>query len=416
VGTERATGMLEHLHVIDCDAHFTEPPDLWSSRAPASVAERMPVQKTVDGVSAWYLDGQPWGTLGGNTLRPGHTKVLGTAYIQPFEDIDKAAWSVKERLELLDDAGIWGQILYPNGIGFASNHVFAIEDQEQRRMVLQTYNDFLVDVQEESGARLFPQAMLPIWDMDLTVREMTRLIEKGIRGFTLSDKPEMLGLPDLNQPYFEPMWDLFNQSSAVANFHIAAGATRQDLDALRDPERARRSPNGGVAPPAWSGLGSQRRQVVVNSQGAMSNMRIIANLCISSLFDRFPRLKVASVESGIGWIPFFLEFLEFLYDEMITADDERAFARHRPTDYFREHLYVMFWFEEVTVERLLDAVGVDNVLVETDIPHPVSLYPDPLDHITKVLKAYDPDIVRRVLQDNAVQLYRIPLPGSDGGR
>ena len=106
-----------------------------------------------------------------------------------------------------------------------------------------------------------------------------------------------------------------------------------------------------MAPPAWSGLGSQRRQVVVNSQGAMSNMRIIANLCISSLFDRFPRLKVASVESGIGWIPFFMEFLEFLYDEMITADDERAFARHRPTDYFREHLYVMFWFEEVTVER-----------------------------------------------------------------
>jgi uncharacterized protein len=408
--------MLEHLHVIDCDAHFTEPPDLWSSRAPASLAERMPVQRTVDGVTAWYLDGQPWGTLGGNTLRPGHTKVLGTAYIQPFEDIDKAAWSVKERLELLDDAGIWGQILYPNGIGFASNHVFAIEEQEQRRMVLQTYNDFLVDVQEESGARLFPQAMLPIWDMDLTVREMTRLIDKGIRGFTLSDKPEMLGLPDLNQPYFEPMWDLFNQSNAVANFHIAAGATRQDLDALRDPERSRRGPNGGVVPPAWSGLGSQRRQVVVNSQGAMSNMRIIANLCISSLFDRFPRLKVASVESGIGWIPFFMEFLEFLYDEMITADDERVFARHRPTDYFREHLYVMFWFEAVTVERLLDAVGVDNVLVETDIPHPVSLYPNPLDHITQVLKEYDPDVVRRVLQDNAVRLYRIPLPGPDGGR
>jgi predicted TIM-barrel fold metal-dependent hydrolase len=404
---------MDNLYVIDCDAHFTEPPDLWSSRVPRALVERMPVQKTLDGITAWYLDGQPWGTLGGNTLRPGHTKVLGTAYIQPFEDIDKAAWSAKERLELLDEAGIWAQVLYPNGIGFASNHVFAIDDQDQRRVVLQTYNDFLVDVQDESGERLLPQAMLPIWDMNLTVQEMTRLLDKGIRGFTLSDKPEMLGLPDLIQPYFTPMWDLFNESGAVANFHIAAGATRQELDAVRNPEKSLGAPNGGAAPPAWSGFGPQRRQVVVNSQGAMSNMRIIANLCISSLFDRFTRLKVASVESGIGWIPFFMEFLEFLYDEMITTDDERSYAKHRPTEYFREHLYVMFWFEELAVERMLDAIGIDNVLIETDIPHPVSLYPAPLDHIMRVLRGYDAGVIRRVLQDNAARLYRVPLPGTD---
>ena len=66
--------------------------------------------------------------------------------------------------------GIHAQVLYPNGIGFASNHVFAIEDIEQRTAVLQTYNDFLVDMQHESGDRLLPQALLPIWDMDLTSR------------------------------------------------------------------------------------------------------------------------------------------------------------------------------------------------------------------------------------------------------
>ena len=78
--------------------------------------------------------------------------------VQPFEAIDRAAWAVEERLALLDEIGICAQILYPNGIGFSSNHVFAIEDEAQRLLVLQTYNDFLVETQQASGGRLLPQA------------------------------------------------------------------------------------------------------------------------------------------------------------------------------------------------------------------------------------------------------------------
>jgi hypothetical protein len=129
---------------------------------------------------------------------------------------------VPDRLRLLDELGIYAQIIYPNGIGFSSNHVFAIKDEQQRRTVLQVYNDFLVDLQAESGGRLLPQALLPIWDMNFAIREMTRLLDQGIRGFTLSDKPELLGLPELPQPYFAPLWELFNESGAAANFHIGA--------------------------------------------------------------------------------------------------------------------------------------------------------------------------------------------------
>ena len=195
--------------------------------------DKVPVQKTVDGGTAWYLNGDVWSTTGGNTIQSGHRKVLGSHVVQPFEDIDTSAWAVKERLELCDEMGIYGQILYPNGVGFASNHVFSIQDLEQRKMVLEIYNDFFVDVQDEGNGRLFPQAMLPIWDMEFTVAEMTRLLDKGITGFTLSDKPEMVGLPELWEPYFEPMWDLFNESGAVANFHIGAGMSRAEMEDIR---------------------------------------------------------------------------------------------------------------------------------------------------------------------------------------
>lgn len=411
---------LDGIKIIDCDAHFTEPADLWTARAPAALRNRVPVHRTVDGITAWYLDGEMWATTGGNTIRTGHEKVLGAHVVQPFDAIDPSAWDVGKRLALCDEMGIHAQVVYPNGVGFASNHIFAIEDLDQRRAVLEIYNDFLVDVQAESNGRLFPQAMLPIWDMDFTVAEMTRLLDRGITGFTLSDKPEMIGLPELWEPWFAPMWDLFDSSGAVANFHIAAGMSRAEIETIRRARFATASPADhagdalprpipAVAPPAWGEFGHQRTMAISATQFYLSNVRIIANLCMSTMFDRYPNLRIVSAESGIGWVPFVLEALEFQFDEMVSAHDELRHASRRPSEYFRDHVSVMFWFERSGPARLIDVVGVDNVLVETDVPHPTCLYPSPREHFAAVLADLSPHARRRVLQDNAAELYGIEV-------
>ncbi len=410
------TDTLGDLRIVDCDSHLTEPSDLWTSRVPSSMRDRVPVQRTIDGRTSWFLDGQGWASIGGNTIGAGHTKHLGTHMVQPFDAIDRAAWSVPERLALLDEVGIWAQILYPNGIGFSSNHVFAIEDEAQRLLVLQTYNDFLVETQEASGGRLLPQAMLPFWDMDLTVREMTRMLEVGITGFTISDKPEMIGLPELPEPFFTPMWDLFGESGAVANFHIGSGSRREDVEAARAsstapkgdlPPQAPGRPIPTVAPTTWRTFGPQRGFAAMASQMYMSNVRIIVNLCMSDLFDRHPKLKIVSAESGIGWIPFILEAMEFQLDEMVSLPEEVGHQQRRPTEYFRDHLSVMFWFEQNAPQKLIEDVGVGNVLIETDIPHPTCLFPEPRRHFSAVLGELEPETRRRVLQDNAAELYGI---------
>jgi uncharacterized protein len=410
------------LKIVDCDAHFTEPVDLWSSRAPASMKDRMPQMRTVDGRTGWFLDDEMWASTGGNTIRQGQNKVLGSHVVQPFEEVDPAAWSVPHRLDLLDRMGLHAQVIYPNGIGFSSNHVFAIKDVEQRNAVLRTYNDFYVDIQRESNERLLPQAILPIWDMDLTIAEMTRLLDQGIRGFTLSDKPELLGLPELPQPYFAPMWDLFNESGAAANFHIGAGSRREDLEAIRgarfvdDPHRGGpRADPPAVADPYWRSFGHQRRLAIQATQMPMSNVRIITNLCASDLFDRYPRLKIVSAESGIGWIPFVLESLEFQLDEMITDPDEAALQQRRPTEYFRDHIFVMFWFERLAPSTMLEQIGINNVLVETDVPHPTCLYPGAREHFASVMAKVPAHVRQRVLQDNAAELYQLDLAG-EGAR
>lgn len=411
---DTAGDVLAGVKIIDCDAHLTEPADLWTSRVPASMQDRIPVQRTVDGITAWYLHDEVWASTGGNTISTGREKVLGSHVVQPFANIDVSSWDVGERLALMDEQGIHAQILYPNGIGFASNHIFAIRDETERTLVLQVYNDFLMESQEESNGRLFPQALLPIWDMDLTIKEMTRLLDKGARGFTLSDKPELIGLPELPESYFDPMWDLFNESGMVANFHIGAGARREDMEAMRG-NIGQKAPNTagpaatGVAMPAWRSFGKQRRLAVGATQMFMSNVRIIVNLCMSDLFDRYPKLKIVSAESGIGWIPFILEAMEFQFDEMVTEDHELAAAKRRPTEYFRDHLYAMFWFEEIGAAKLLEDIGVNNVLVETDIPHPTCLFPGPREHFTRVMGGVGEHAIKRILQDNAAELYHIEL-------
>jgi len=103
----------------------------------------------------------------------------------------------------------------------------------------------------------------------------------------------------------------------------------------------------------------------------MGNCRVVGNLIYSGVPERFPDVKFVSVESGIGWIPFFLEALDHQIAE--TMPNERQHLSLLPSEYFRRQFYGCFWFETVAIKHLLDVIGVGNVLFETDFPtRPVS--------------------------------------------
>ena len=102
------------------------------------------------------------------------------------------------------------------------------------------------------------------------------------------------------------------------------------------------------------------------------NARILSNLLASDLLDRFPKTKWVSVESGIGWIPFIIERLNWQ-----IADLDTSSVRHTPPlELFRRQVYACFWFESVAPQHTLESIGFDNVLFETDFPHPTCL-PEP---------------------------------------
>jgi predicted TIM-barrel fold metal-dependent hydrolase len=123
------------------------------------------------------------------------------------------------------------------------------------------------------------------------------------------------------------------------------------------------------------------------------------------MLDRFPELKIVSVESGTGWIPFILEALD--YEMAENAPQLRERLSLSPTEFFQRQIYATTWFERTNLAQLVATVGEDNIMFETDFPHPTCLYPDPLATAAANLGDLDPAVQRKILGDNGVKLYRL---------
>lgn len=386
------------IKVIDADTHFSEPADLWTSRVSPKLRELVPHQVVRDdGTRSWVVNGDHVLSAragAGSVIMKDGSKVslwdydiLGGA---SQGEVHEASFDPRARLDLMDEMGVWAHVIYPNVAGFGSHKLRGLP-QDLSRLIVEIYNDAMAEMQAESGGRLFPQALVPFWDIDLAVAEVTRAAGHGLRGIVMCSEPQAGGLPDVVDRHWDPLWEVCTDLQLPINFHV--GASEFGMDAFLK----------GV----WPSLDSARRHVVGSVQIELHNGRILSNLLASDLLVRFPGTRWVSVESGIGWIPYVLERLEYQLRD--TTPDGRGFGQPMPTELFRRQVYAMFWFEEAGPGRLLADIGFDNVMFETDFPHPTCLFPSPVEHALRVLEPWGAEVQRKVLQDNAAKLYRIDL-------
>ena len=139
---------IRDLRVIDVDSHITEPADLWTRRAPAKYADRVPHVVDVDGVPMWCFDGVLLDNRRVNlssVIRTDGEKVPGPAFFE-FErdEIHPASSDMAARLEFLDGQGIYAQVLYPNVAGFGAQKFAEVQDLELRRLCVTLFNDAMV--------------------------------------------------------------------------------------------------------------------------------------------------------------------------------------------------------------------------------------------------------------------------------
>lgn len=378
---------LEGIKIVDCDTHITEAPDLFTSRAPAGLKDKVPVVRRVKGVDRWFVGDRDFGTLGGNVIDTHNDKLLGRLAFPTFEEGNKSAYDTKSRLQAMDDMGVYAQICYHNSGVTQAGSLMALGDNELAVSVIKMYNDAAAERQAESGQRLFTLAHLPIWDKSAMEAEARRCLDMGLKGFVLPDTPERLRIPSYIHDYWTPFLEMAADRGAPLNFH---------LNAAIDPNAL-----------TWEGFAFEQTLAVVATMFSIGNAATLGNWIVSGRLDRHPRLKIGLIESGMGWVPFALEALEHQFDEMLP--NQSQLLQRRPWEYFHDHFWVTFWFEKIGPKQLLQTVGVDNVLFETDFPHPTSLYPGVQDHLVDTLGGYDPSVRKKVLERNAVELYNLPF-------
>ena len=386
--------LYNNLKVIDTDSHWSEPYDLWTSRAPAKWKDRVPQMEERDGKRRWWFDGNiPIGLpIASSVIGQDGTKVTGTAFFDMDNDVvHRASFDPDARVSMLDSLGIHAQIMYPNVAGFGNQNFLKSSDEALRLISVEIYNDALAEFQADTGERVFGMALLPWWNLDAAVKEIERAHANGLRGIVTCANPEEAGLPDMGTSDWDPIWATCSELNMPVNFHI--GSSKGNMDFF------------GRAP--WPSFGEERKLAVGSANLFMGNARTVGNLIYSGIPERFPNLKFVSVESGVGWLPFFLEILDHQMTE--TAPNELAALSMSPSDYFRRQFFGCFWFERSTIKPAVDFLGSQCLLFETDFPHPTCLYPRDDVSLMTALDGLDESDIRAILQDNAAKLYRIDI-------
>ena len=386
--------ILDGLTIIDTDSHWSEPYDLWTSRAPAKYRDRVPRMTERDGKRRWWFDDSiPIGLpIASSVVDPDGQKVTGTVFFDfDNEMVHRASYDAQARVEMLDELGLAAQIMYPNVAGFGNQNFLKSPDDALRLISVEIYNDALAEFQEATSQRVFGMALLPWWDLDAAMREIERCHANGLRGIVTCSNPEEAGLPDMAMPHWDPVWQVCSDLAMPVNFHI--GSSKGNLDYY------------GKAP--WPSFGPERRLAVGSANLFMGNARVVGNMIYSGVPERFPNAKFVSVESGVGWLPFFLEVLDHQMAE--TAPNELAELSMLPSEYFRRQFYGCFWFERSTVKPTVDYIGAQSLMFETDFPHPTCLYPRNDHDLASALEGIPTADVERIMSANAAELYRIDI-------
>ena len=132
----------------------------------------------------------------------------------------------------------------------------------------------------------------------------------------------------------------------------------------------------------------------------------------SEMFDRHPDREIVSRREWHRWVPFMLEAMD--YELEGNAPEWFDKLQKLPSAYFRDNWYATFWFEtgRGDLQHLVDAVGEDNVMFETDFPHPTCLHPNPVELVSEKVASLRPETQRKIMGENAVKLYRLSPTGA----
>ena len=369
-------------HVVSTDDHIVHAPDSFAKRmSKVKWGDKIPhIERNDKGVDSWVVYGERMpnvlGIAGVNGAMPDRTKSPSR-----WEDVPPSTYIASERIKAMDQDGVDVHSLF-GGNQYAGNRY---KDEEFRLDCLKAYNDSQIeDYHQLFPGRFITLAVLPEWDVQKALAELARVQKRGIHAVNFF-MPQQFGFPHICEKSWDPLWAAMQEAGLSINFHIGGGASQ------------------GAGSEIWSGHTPMFNLAEVSVKAISANTSIMTTLLFSGIMERFPKLKIVSSESGIGWVPYLLEVADHQWERQRLNKEGMDV---RPSEYFKRQCYVNFWFEDVGV-KMRNYIGLDSIMWESDFPHPTCTWPTSQDYIERSLADVSPAEREQILVGNAVRVFNL---------
>jgi len=367
---------VEDMIMVSVDDHVVEPPHLFEGRLPAKYRDLAPKFITrADGTNAWAYEGVEIGNVALNAVAGRPPEEYG---MEPtsFDELRPGCFDINERVKDMDANGVLGSLCFPSFPQFCGQLFARTADRDVALAMVQAYNDWHID--EWCGTypgRFIPCSLPAIWDPEVLAAEVRRTAAKGAHAVTFSENPSKLGWPSIHTDHWDPFWTACSDENVVVCMHI--GSSSQLVITAPD------------AP--------------IDCLITLTPMNIVqaaADLVWSTVLRRFPQLKFALSEGGIGWIPYFLERVDYNYQRH-HAWTGQDFGDRLPSEVFNEHVITCFIDDHFGVASR-EFLNMDNVCWECDYPHSDSTWPTAPETFAKQLDGVSERDITRISHLNAI--------------
>src|ERR1700691_3401025 len=387
--------------IISVDDHVVEPPNVWQDRLPSKYAEvgprivRAPMPEVEfrggslkvkpgsvgEPVDWWYYEDLKRPLLRVDSA-VGVPRDEVTMRGVMYEEMRPGSYEVKPRLEDMDANHIEAALCFPTFPRFCGQTFTEAKDHDLGLLCVKAYNDWMVEEWcGESGGRLIPLCLIPLWDAELAAAEVRRNAERGVRAVCFSEIPPYLGLPSVHDPdhYWDPFFQACAETQTIVNMHIGSSSKMPSTSA--------------DAPPA---VGS----TLTHTNATFS----LVDFLFSGVLVRFPTLMLAYSEGQIGWIPYILERADKVWEENRGWGGVADKVPEPPSMYFHRQIYGCF-FDDAHGLRSVEEIGADNITYESDYPHSDSTWPHTKEIAERQMAHLDDDTRRKIVRGNAIRLF-----------
>ncbi|BBU21961.1 amidohydrolase family protein [Mycobacterium xenopi] len=376
---------INDLVLVSVDDHVVEPPDVFEGRLPAKYVEFAPKFVTnPDGTNVWQYNGETISNVALNAVAGRPKEEYG---IEPtsFSQLRPGTYDHNERVKDMSANGVLGSLCFPSFPQFCGQLFARTKDKDVALAMVRAYNDWHID--EWCGShpgRFIPCALPAIWDPEVMAAEIRRVAKKGCHAITFSENPSKLGWPSIHSDHWDPVWRVCSEEAVVVCMHIGSSS-----------QLSITSPDAPM-------------DVLITLQ-PMNIVQAAADLVWSPMLRKFPDLKVALSEGGIGWIPYFLERIDYNYDRH-HAWTGQDFGDKLPSEVFNEHVITCFIDDKFGMASR-GALDIDMVTWECDYPHSDSNWPQSPEVFAQSIDGASDEEIDKITHRNAMRHFHYdPFP------